>query len=161
MLEKFYSVENNGFAIARLSMGTHSGTHIDAPSHVIPGGRGVKEIPLSDLVGECIVVDKSNMKVPSGIRRVIVKGGDEKGGKIMESQARKLADAGVRLVGTDSLSLGSDEVHRILLGEGCTILEYLDLTKAETGIYMLCAMPLKIAADGSPVRACLIQGVCE
>jgi arylformamidase len=162
LLENFYTVENNGFAIARLSMGTHTGSHIDAPSHVIPGGKNVRDIPLSQLVGECILVEKNSMKVPSGIKKVIIKGSDEKSGRITENQARRLVDAGIRLLGTNSISIGSDEVHKILLSEGCSILEYLDLAKAETGtVYMLCAMPLKISADGSPVRACLIQGVCE
>lgn len=160
-IEQFYTVETNGFAITKLSMGSHSGTHIDAPSHVISGGRHVSQIPLSEMVGQCVVVDKNGMKIPADMRRVIIKGEDEETGRITESQARKLVDAGVRLVGTDSLSIGSDEVHDILLSEGCLILESLELSKAEPGIYMLCALPLKIAADGSPIRACLVQGVCE
>lgn len=160
-IEQFYTVEANGFALTTLSMGSHSGTHLDAPSHVVAGGRQADEIPLTDLVGECVLVTKGNMKIPADIKRVLVKGADEKGGRLTEAQARKLVDAGVRLVGTDSLSIGSDKVHEILLGEGCVILESLELSKAEPGLYMLCALPLKIAADGSPVRACLVQGVCE
>ena len=160
-VEQFYTVENNGFAITKLSMGSHSGTHIDAPSHVLPGGKHVSEIPLSALVGECVVVGKSNMKIPTDIKKVLVKGTPEKEARISEKQAQALVDAGVRLVGTDSLSIGSDKVHDILLREGCLILESLDLRKAEPGLYMLCALPLKVACDGAPLRACLIQGVCE
>ncbi len=159
-IEQFFTVEGNGFAITKLSMGSHSGTHIDAPSHVLSGGKPVSEIPLSDLVGECVVLDKNNTKIPLHMKRVILKGIDEMSGRITEKQARMMVDMGVRLVGTDSLSIGSDKVHEILLSEGCAIMELLDLSKVEAGEYMLCALPLKIAADGSPLRACLIQGVC-
>ncbi len=161
LLEPFYTVENNGFAITRISMGSHSGTHIDAPSHVMEDGKNVMEIPLSSLVGQCVVVEADHLKIPAGIKMVLIKGTENKESRIGEKQARKMVDFGVRLVGTDSLSIGIDEVHDALLSEGCVILESLDLSKAQPGLYMLCALPLKIAADGAPIRACLIQGVCE
>ncbi len=160
-IEQFYTVENNGFAITKISLGSHSGTHIDAPSHVLSGGRHVADIPLSGLIGECAVITKEAPKVPSGIKKVLIKSSDGISGKLNESQAQKLVDAGVRLIGTDSLSIGSDSVHDILLNEECLILESLDLSKAEAGIYMLYALPLKIDADGSPLRACLIQKTGE
>jgi len=160
-IEQFFTVENNGFAITKLSMGSHSGSHIDAPGHMISGGRFVTDVPLAEMVGPCAVVEKSGMKIPSRVKRVIIKGHDEKSGRINEQQAMQLVEAGVRLIGTNSLSVGSDEVHRILLGEGCVILEYLDLSGAETGLYTLCALPLKIAADGAPMRACLIKDIGE
>ncbi len=142
-------------------MGSHSGTHIDAPSHVREGGKNVSEIPLSALVGQCVVAPADHLKIPAGIKMVLIKSTDGKEARINEAQARKLVDAGVGLVGTDALSIGSDEVHTILLSEGCPVLESLDLRKAEPGLYMLCALPLKIKADGAPVRACLIKGVGE
>lgn len=160
-VEQVFTVESDGFAMTELSMGSHSGTHIDAPGHYIAGGRGVSEIPLTDTVGDCVVVTKGNMKIPAKIKRVLIKGHDDKSGKLSEAQAQKLVDAGVRLVGTNGLSIGSDEVHDILLTEGCCILESLDLDKAEPGEYFLCALPLKIAADGAPLRACLIQDIHE
>lgn len=161
LIEQFATVEGNGYAITKISMGSHSGTHIDAPSHVIEGGRSVDEIPLSSLVGQCVVVPADNIKIPAGIKMVLIKGTPEKEARINEKQAEKLVDAGVCLIGTDALSIGSDKVHDIFLAEGCPILETLDLSKAQPGVYMLCALPLKIKADGAPVRACLLQGVCE
>lgn len=140
-------------------MGSHSGSHIDAPAHVFAGGKNVDEISLSQLVGKCVLTDKNGLSVMPRVKRVIIKGKDEHDGRIDENAARKIIDAGVRLVGTNSLSIGSDEVHDILLGEGCVVLEYLNLTRAEPGDYFLCALPLKIAADGSPLRACLIKDI--
>ncbi len=68
-----------------------------------------------------------------------------------------LVDAGVKVVGTDNLSIGNDVVHNTLLKEGCIILESLNLDGVEPGVYTLCALPLKIACDGAPLRACLIR----
>lgn len=140
-------------------MGSHSGSHIDAPSHVFAGGKNVDEIPLSRLVGKCVLTFKNGLKGFPKVKRIIIKGKDEQDGRIDEDEARQIINSGVRLIGTNSLSIGSDEVHDILLGEGCVVLEYLNLTRAEPGEYFLCALPLKIAADGSPLRACLIKDI--
>nr|WP_251382136.1 MULTISPECIES: cyclase family protein [unclassified Leucobacter] len=49
------TVAADGVAVARLDLGSHAGTHLDAPVHVIPGGRTVEEIPLARLWGEAFV----------------------------------------------------------------------------------------------------------
>jgi arylformamidase len=41
----------------KLVLGTHTGTHIDAPRHFIPGGDTVDQIPLEQLVGPASVLD--------------------------------------------------------------------------------------------------------
>ena len=80
----------------------------------------------------------------------------EGGGRIDLAQAQRLIDLKVRLIGTEKLSIGSDQVHRYLLGNECVILEALDLSAAPEGEYILSALPLKIEADGCPVRAVLM-----
>src|SRR5690606_40433018 len=78
--------------------------------------------------------------------------------------ARRLVEAGVKLVGTDAPSVDplesrSLEAHRILLGEGIAILENLALGAVKPGKYTLLALPLRIAeADSAPVRVLLIEG---
>ena len=42
--------------VTRIEMGSHTGTHIDAPFHFVEGGRRLEEIPLDDLVGPVTVV---------------------------------------------------------------------------------------------------------
>ena len=49
-------VEADGVAVARLDLGTHTGTHLDAPSHSVRGGRTVDRIPLELLQGEAHVL---------------------------------------------------------------------------------------------------------
>ncbi|MEG2189071.1 MAG: cyclase family protein [Christensenella sp.] len=156
-LEQFFTIESYGYAVTKLTMGTHSGTHIDAPAHVVIGGKTAKEVSLSTLIGEAVLVDKKEFKVGRGTKRIILKGSHGAEGRLTEKSAQQLVDAGVRLIGTDAQSIGNDAVHKILLGEGIVVLESLNLEKAAAGNYILCALPLKIDTDGSPIRACLLQ----
>lgn len=50
------TVAADGVAVARLDFGSHSGTHLDAPAHVISGGRTVDRIPLELLVGPAAIL---------------------------------------------------------------------------------------------------------
>ncbi|MBO4522756.1 MAG: cyclase family protein, partial [Methanomicrobium sp.] len=49
--------ENDGCRVKALSMSTHSGTHIDAPSHYIISGVTVDRIPFETLIGEARVIE--------------------------------------------------------------------------------------------------------
>lgn len=50
------SVVADGVAVSTLHIGSHSGTHLDAPSHSIVGGRTVDQIPLELLLGRARVL---------------------------------------------------------------------------------------------------------
>lgn len=50
------SIERDGVAVSAVCLGSHTGTHIDAPAHVIAGGRTLAEIHLGELCGEAIVL---------------------------------------------------------------------------------------------------------
>ena len=54
--EQVKSVERDGYSVTQLSVATHIGTHIDAPSHLIEGGQTAENIPLEKLVGPALVV---------------------------------------------------------------------------------------------------------
>ncbi|GAC1655208.1 MAG: cyclase family protein [Candidatus Dormibacteraceae bacterium] len=41
----------------RVTLGTHTFTHVDAPSHMIPGGAALDAVPLSSFWGEAAVID--------------------------------------------------------------------------------------------------------
>lgn len=154
-LERWRNIEQDGFMLSRITMGTHTGTHMDAPCHFIEGGKAICDLPLDLFVGECLVTDNINA-FTGGYKRVLfscAKGG----GRLTEEQARRLVDLRVCLVGTEMLSIGNDAVHKILLGADCAIIEKLNLRQVRPGTYDLCAAPLKIDADGTPVRAFLIE----
>ena len=50
-------LDGEGPVTRRLTLGTHTGTHMDAPRDFLPGGDGVETFGLEDLVGPATVVD--------------------------------------------------------------------------------------------------------
>ena len=63
----YTTLEKNGVNLTKLTLGSHTGTHIDAPRHFIPDGIGVDRIPPNKLVGEAYVCDMSSKPIGSGI----------------------------------------------------------------------------------------------
>ncbi|WP_173921525.1 cyclase family protein [Agromyces sp. Marseille-P2726] len=49
-------LERDGAAVTRLDLGSHTGTHVDAPAHTVAGGRTMAEVALDELVGEALVL---------------------------------------------------------------------------------------------------------
>lgn len=168
--------------VSMVSMGAHSGTHIDAPIHFIQQGVGVDKMPLDATVGRARVVeirDSESIKPEELLRHHIRRGerilfktrnssyvwqSDEFVEDfvfISEEAASFLAERCVRTVGVDYLSVGSfkrggSHVHKILLGAGIWIIEGLDLSRVSPGKYELICLPLKLEqGDGAPARAIL------
>lgn len=178
----------NGAAanVSRMCFGVHSATHVDAPNHFIEGARRVHELELEKLIGPCTVVqidDAADAVEPehlpdlSGIERILFKTrgsgfwNDTSGGfredftYIAPAAARVLADAGVKLVGIDYLSVekfGSTDfgTHLTLLEKEVVIIEGLDLREISPGGYDMVCLPLKYeggSGDGAPARTILIK----
>lgn len=157
---KLSDAEKDGYSLSAISLCSHSGTHVDAPSHFINGGYGADGISLYKCMGECLVTDDADAALAAARRqkRIILKGCD-----INAEQARMLAESKIDLIGTDALSFGKtcdeqEDVHKTLLGAGVVMLEGLCLSEVDCGTYTLVALPLKlIGCDGSPVRAVLLS----
>jgi arylformamidase len=168
--------------VGMISMSTHTGTHMDAPRHMVRGGESLDALPLEATVGPARVVeirDRRSIQVAElrehRIRRgerILFKtyGSARRWQKpefdpdyvyITAEAARFLASRGVRTVGVDYLSVGgykegTHETHEILLEAGIWIIEGLNLSKVEPGRYDLACLPLRIAnGDGAPARAAL------
>ena len=80
----------------------------------------------------------------------------------MESSAYYIVDSGVKLVGTDSQSIGNhgsnSVIHKAILSADIPIIEGLDLSNVEPGRYFLMAQPLKLSGvEAAPCRAVLIK----
>ncbi len=54
--------EKEGRTTRRLTIGTHSGTHVDAPFHFIAGGQTIEHIPLRKLTGPVSIINFSHLK---------------------------------------------------------------------------------------------------
>jgi arylformamidase len=168
--------------ISRLSLGSHTGTHMDAPAHFIRKGTGIDKMPLDATVGRARVIEIKDTEAikPAELARHRIRRGERilfktcnsslawKTDKIIENfvylskeAAGFLVKRGVRTVGIDYLSVGgyqrnASAVHKTLLGAGIWIIEGLDLSKVKPGRYDLICLPLKLErGDGAPARAIL------
>lgn len=170
---------------SNLAFGAHAGTHVDAPAHFIPGGSLVDTLDLNLLIGEVLVVDAAQVaalsadildsfSIPSGTKRVLFRTRNsqrwfnnepefnEAYVGITKSGAQWLVDRGVRLVGTDYLSVAAYAenvpAHRVLLGAGIILVETLNLHDVAPGVYELICLPLKISgAEAAPARVVLLS----
>lgn len=139
-----------GARVTELSMSAHAGTHVDAPVHYASGGKGVEALSFDALNGPAEVVEfETFLSGGAYYERVLLR------------NAREIANWPENkpfpwLIGTDAMSVGSDETHRTLLGSGVVVLEGLDLSAAPPGSYLLICLPVKIpGSDGAPARAVL------
>lgn len=149
-----------------ITMGSHNGTHLDAPKHFCEGKGGVDTIPLEKCLGICKVAE-INGEVTGRIMENLLEDGTEKlllkGEILLTPQAAQvMADKKIHLVGVESQTVGEGDgqmlVHQILLGAEVVILEGLVLKEVKPGKYFLAAQPLKWEdVDGSPVRPVLID----
>jgi arylformamidase len=164
-------------------MGSHTGTHVDAPYHFVEGGKTLHEIPLDAFVGAATVFEIRNVRAISrsnletltwdGVERVLFKtDNSEKWAEpvfhkdfvaLEPDAAQFLVERGIRLVGIDYLSIdpfGSLEhpSHFILLKKNVVIVEGLDLRQVAPGRYHVVALPLNLhGADGAPTRVILMD----
>lgn len=165
-------------ALSQLHLGSHTGTHIDAPLHINDHGKGTASYTLDQLNGEVVVYDYTHVSQVISARdlprklptRIIFKTKNSQAPidtfdpsfvALDESAASILAQKKVTLVGTDGPSIKKkgvkDQTHQILLNTGVIILEGLWLPHVTAGTYNLVCMPLPIDADGAPVRAALFS----
>src|SRR6266568_3006704 len=159
--------------VSVLHFGAHTGTHVDAPAHFIPGAPELQSVSLEILIGQTHVVeiptdvmaineDVITATFPAGAKRVLFKTRNsdfwnEKRGRfrsdytyISPDGARRLVAEGVHLVGIDYLSVERfkperHDTHVTLLSNGVVIIEGLDLREVPAGPYELICLPLKIA----------------
>jgi len=63
----YSTLKKDGANLTKIIMGSHTGTHLDAPRHFIPDGIGIDRIPPEKLIGEAYVADLSKKPIGSGI----------------------------------------------------------------------------------------------
>jgi arylformamidase len=177
-IARFATIDTSGVNLTRIEMGSHSGTHIDAPLHYLPHGKAVDQLSLSKCYGKAVLltipkkrretIDVKDLQKFEGAlqqeRKVIVKTGWFKmwGDKeyfedfpvLTKTGASWLLEKGIHLYGSDTPAAVDAEGHRILLEKEVVLVEALNLAALETPKFTLIALPLKLnLSDGSPVRA--------
>lgn len=168
--------------LTRIDMGAHTGTHIDAPIHFVPGGSSSEAIALEAVIGPAWVVDAreqqgvitsgdlARLAIPPDETRILFRTPNsrlwERAGfqtgffGLDASAAAALVSRSATLVGIDYLSIAlfgdPTPTHVTLLSAGVVVLEGLDLREVEPGPYDLLCLPLRIVgSDGAPARALL------
>lgn len=162
--------------ITEIHMASHTGTHIDAPSHYLRTGTMIDQISLSDLFGPVQVIDcrtageeinAAFLKPKVSCERIFLRTEFSDESVFRENfphlsldAAEYLTENGCRCVGIDSPSIenfNSDGcLHQVLLEAGMLIIELLDLSLVKEDLYSMIALPLPVAGcDGAPARVLL------
>ena len=169
--------------VSYLHFGAHTGTHVDAPAHFIEGACKIDTLPLDLLIGPARVfrvpddVNEIDLAFIAGcdlnkVERVLFhtrnssfwnEGFRKDFTHLLPEAAEKLFELGVKLVGTDYLSIekfhsGHHRTHLALLSQNVIIVEGLNFSDVPAGDYELICLPLRIAegaGDGAPARAVL------
>lgn len=143
-MDVVHTYEKNGWELRNLSFGTHTGTHVDAFSHMHQGMASVDQIPVERFLGEAQVVEHSK-EWPKNIGLFFTE-------KVGLESLSKLLEARPRFVGGEL----TEELERALLKR--EIITYTHLVNLEKltkhSSFTFYGLPLKIQkGDGSPVRA--------
>ncbi|HEV8194644.1 MAG TPA: cyclase family protein [Ktedonobacterales bacterium] len=183
VVERMLDMERGDPAnVSKLSLGAHTGTHMDAPRHFLRDGAGIDMMPFAATLGPASVIEIHDPvsirpdelvahKIQAG-ERVLFKTANsarvwqtdefvEDFVYISADAASFLAAQGVRTVGVDYLSVGGFRAdgaatHQALLQAGIWVIEGLNLSQVQAGTYELICLPLRLMnADGAPARAIL------
>jgi arylformamidase len=167
--------------VSRLDCDVHTGTHVDAPCHFVDGGEGVDSLDLDMLNGRCHVADVRGQEavtrevlaehsIPENARRLLLRTDNSRwwaeGNTTFQEDyvaltveaAEWVVEQDIDLIGVDYLSVqrftDGPVTHEVLLSNEVIIVEGLNLTGVDDGVYELTCLPLRIVgADGAPARA--------
>lgn len=170
------TIASEGYNSVQLRTGMHVGTHMDAPLHMIEDGQPLSAYPPDFFIGPGLLINAEGASLVGeeylhsvdldGVAMVLVYTGwgvhfrhpryFEEYPELSTGFARRLVNAGIRIVGLDfpSPDRAPYEVHRILLGNGVLIVENL----MDLGVLLpyptfeVIALPARYEADGAPVR---------
>ncbi len=176
-LAQITSVEKEGYTDHKLTTVMHVGTHMDAPLHMISGGKYMSDMPIERFVGPGVLVDVRNRKridvdaltgavIPPGAVVLLYTGMAEKYGSdeytksyppITEGFAQAIVSAGAHMIGMDMLNPDTEEsypIHKVLLSHDILIIENLTNLESLSAVtdFEVMAFPMKLHADAAPVR---------
>jgi len=185
VLKQKIEFSKSGYNVKSIQVGTHSGTHIDAPLHLIDKAANILDVPLDNFIGEATFIeilkeDNEPIKIVDlkkfNIRKddiVIIRTGWEGKkyckGYFLDFPYFHLETAdyfilkGIKSIGADIPSVdGPNEggaFHKKILGAGIGVIEALINLEPIVGKRLFfCGVPLKIKdGDGSPIRAVAVD----
>lgn len=158
-----------------LALGTHTGTHIDAPAHMLEGGKTLDQFPISKFSGPAkYILVENNVFDIEAVKNAKLQPGDivvfntsmsykrsnpeyfSHFPVMSEEIADYLVEKQVSMVALDTCSADSDPsypIHKILLGADILIIEQLTNLEQLSGMRArIFALPLRLNVDGAPAR---------
>ncbi|MBN2237689.1 MAG: cyclase family protein [Bacteroidales bacterium] len=174
-IQRKYTVEKNGYALHEIAINSHTGTHIDAPAHMIAGGKFLDDYPLEHFTGKAFIIDVNKFagkEIPTSYLKeftdeiqntefLILNSGWHKHWQRVDyhsnypvlslEAAQWLTTFNLRGIGLDYISIDPVEsqnvpLHKIILGAGMLIIENLtNLGSLPKQEFHIQCFPLKIA----------------
>ena len=177
--DPYATIKDNKVNVTRITLGSHTGTHVDAPWHFLQEGNSIEIEPLDKFIGEAVIIDASGRNSISANdfswqrhQKQRHCADQHRLGRFRRtdfaylevSAAEWLVENGIKCVGIDTASVekyGRKDapVHKMLLACNIGIIENLANLKPFAGsrMFFVCLpLPLK-GIDGSPARAVLFD----
>lgn len=166
-------LENDGYEDHYVSIGTHVGTHVDAPAHMILKGKTLDQIPVDRFSGKGVYIQMDKKFDLKKVKKADINEGDivlfhtgmsdvyyepayyENYPAMSEEIADYLVEKKIKMVGVDMCSIDHEPfpMHKIFLKNEIYIIENLTNLKTLKGKeFTIYAFPLKLQIDGSPAR---------
>ena len=180
VIEQQASIPQDSVNDSVITMGCHTGTHVDSRFHVNNDGKKANELLLNTFYGKCKVLDLTHVDFEihkEDLEKfdidendmILLKTKNSKTGynefnksfvHLKLDGARYLVDRKIKTLGCDYLSVkkfgADDEVHEIVINN-MTLFEGLDLNGVPEGDYLFMGLPIKLECDGAPARVILIK----
>ena len=172
-IEQAGVLAKDGFCDHYISVGTHVGTHIDAPKHMLEGGASLDQTPIEQFVGRGCYVDVTGGSFDA-VKNADIQTGDivllhtgmsdgyneaayfENYPAMSNEIANYLVSKKVKMVGVDACSVDNKDgfpIHKILLTGNVLIIENLtNLSKLVGNRFKIYALPINLQIDGAPAR---------
>jgi kynurenine formamidase len=175
-IKKLADGEKDGFTIFQTKNNNHTGTHIDAPLHMISNGKRISDYPVDAFFGQGVLIEAYNLKAISSevLKGKVLQAGDivvlvtgkhreftsdsyfNDYPEIIEDFADKLVDAKIKMLCIDFASPDKDPfpVHKKLLSNDILIVENItnvdDLKNLKQ--FEIIALPVKYYTEAALVR---------
>lgn len=190
VVEEFAEMSDAGFRTKKITMSSHTGTHMDAPAHMLADGARLDELPNDTFFGFAVIVDvsgRAGREIESadlGLTKeemaaadflLLHTGFEDKMGSgaylkdfpvLSQEAARRLTEAGLKGIGVDAISVDPVEseecpIHKIILGGGMVIMENLRGLRQLPFKVPFCLTALPLALKGADGAPVRVMAVLE
>ncbi|HKK82957.1 MAG TPA: cyclase family protein [Atribacterota bacterium] len=171
--EKVATIAKEGYRETEITLYSHTGTHIDAPGHMLEQGNFLENIEIDSFLGKAIILNFDNRKNPlinldslkqhqdkiNKVEFVIINTGwgaywgqnqyYENYPYLGNEAAEWLSEFNLKGIGIDTISIDRSDtnnfiVHKTLLAKNIIIIENLtNLGSVQNDYFMLSVLPLK------------------